>query len=209
VSLLVRQALIFRSYSLDKGQSFAEGLQSSTLDMAADEGRAQGAQKASQLRWDRKKKRFTAGDQVGADNKKMIRSESGALLPATYNSGRFKDWQQKRRRGTAITGDSRSGDKGGPASGILPAQAIHRHRKQQEQVSHVIQSLLIVSEKRRPLGTREGSDSERTCPEIIYTSLGVTMHLLCTKYMEPPNSSEVLTALRDHIVGSLLCQGLS
>jgi hypothetical protein len=127
--------------------------------MAADEGRAQGAQKASQLRWDRKKKRFTAGDQVGADNKKMIRSESGALLPATYNSGRFKDWQQKRRRGTAITGDSRSGDKGGPASGILPAQAIHRHRKQQEQVSRVLADIkLTFSAKRRRPETHEESE---------------------------------------------------
>lgn len=126
--------------------------------MAADEGRAQGAQKASQLRWDRKKKRFTSGDQVGADNKKMIRSESGALLPATYNSGRFRDWQQKRRRGTATT-DSRQGEKGAPANGILPAQAIHRQRKQKEQVGY--------ARATHGLRLAQGKDFKKSSQEVI------------------------------------------
>ena len=51
----------------------------------------------SQLRWDRKKKRFLTGDAVGADNKRVIRTESGAFLPATYRSGRFEIWQAQKR----------------------------------------------------------------------------------------------------------------
>lgn len=117
---------------------FVEGLQASTLDMVGDEGMRQGAQKASQLRWDRRKKRFTRGEQVGSDNKKMIRSESGALLPASYNSGRFRDWQAKRTR----SGSIRTRTEGvspetvkGTTSGVLPAQAIYRKRQEAEKVS--------------------------------------------------------------------------
>jgi len=62
-----------------------------------DEGEAQRAQKASQLKWDRKKKRFVKGDGVGSNNEKMIRSESGALLPASFKSGRFDAWKQRNR----------------------------------------------------------------------------------------------------------------
>jgi ATP-dependent RNA helicase DDX54/DBP10 len=62
-----------------------------------DEGEAQKAQKASQLKWDRKKKRFVKGDGIGSNNEKMIRSESGALLPASFKSGKFDEWKQRTR----------------------------------------------------------------------------------------------------------------
>ncbi|WWC87190.1 uncharacterized protein L201_002076 [Kwoniella dendrophila CBS 6074] len=83
-------------YSLRSGASLPEAISASTLDMTADEGSAARAQKASQLSWDRKKRKFVQST-VGADNKKMIRSESGALLPASYSSGRYTAWKQKRR----------------------------------------------------------------------------------------------------------------
>jgi hypothetical protein len=89
-------------------------------------------QKASQLKWDRKKKRFTSGDQVGADNKKLIRSESGALLPASYNSGRYKEWKQAHRKAANASGSSV--DKATPDNGILPARSIYRNRKEKEKV---------------------------------------------------------------------------
>jgi len=117
---------------LSQDKSFAEGIHASTLNLAADEGRAHGAQKASQMKWDRKKKRFTSGDQVGADNKKMIRSESGALLPASYNSGRFREWKQSHRKASGAPGAS--AEKGRSDNGILPAQTIYRNRKDKEKV---------------------------------------------------------------------------
>lgn len=132
-----RSKLTLNSYSLNDDQSFAEGLHSSTMDMAGDEGRAQGAQKASQMKWDRKKKKFTSSTQVGADNKKLIRSESGALLPATYNSGRYREWRSQRNRSSASKEFSQSGsEKRHQTSEILPARAIYQKRQDKEKVSH-------------------------------------------------------------------------
>lgn len=121
-------------YSI-QDQTFNEGVQSSTLDMAGDESAAQGAQKASQLKWDRKKKRFAASGQVGSDNKKMIRSESGRLLPATYNSGRFNEWRAQRKR--VKPADPQTSDAGTNAgkSEILSARAVHRGRVEKQKVS--------------------------------------------------------------------------
>ena len=109
------------------------------MNMVGDEGRAQGAQKASQMKWDRKKKRFAASDQVGADNKKMIRSESGALLPATYNSGRYKEWRAQRKRSSTSKDNTQSGsEKSHQTSEILPAQAIYRKRQDKEKVRALV-----------------------------------------------------------------------
>lgn len=51
----------------------------------------------SQTTWDKKKKKFVKGDGVGADNVKMVRTESGTKLPATYRSGRFDEWKAKSK----------------------------------------------------------------------------------------------------------------
>ena len=49
------------------------------------------------MTWDKKKKKFIRGDGVGADNVKMVRTENGSLLPATFRSGRFDEWKSKSR----------------------------------------------------------------------------------------------------------------
>ena len=77
--------------------NFVDQVSKVTFDMTQDEGAATSANRPSQLKWDRKKKKMVAGDGVGADNKKMIRSESGALLPASYKSGRFDEWRKSKR----------------------------------------------------------------------------------------------------------------
>ena len=46
------------------------------------------------MKWDRRKKRFTAGIVTGADNKRIIRTENGTQLPASYRSGRFDKWRK-------------------------------------------------------------------------------------------------------------------
>jgi len=71
----------------------------------------------------------------------MIRSESGALLPASYNSGRYREWKQKGRQTAPIrpNGPNTQGGndrQGGNTSGILPAQAIYRARRDHDTVSH-------------------------------------------------------------------------
>lgn len=49
------------------------------------------------LNWDKRKKKFIKGDGVGADNKKLIKTESGVRLPASYRSGRFDEWKTKSK----------------------------------------------------------------------------------------------------------------
>nr|CCM73229.1 CNB00610p [Kwoniella mangrovensis] len=137
-----------RGYSLQSGVSLPEALSATTLDMTADEGSNARAQKASQLSWDRKKRKFVKTT-VGADNKKMIRSESGALLPATYSTGRYNIWKSKKR--TTSSSDLQNSNNQGQVdkirgrtvvdipgaktvphggTGLLSARAIRQQREQ-------------------------------------------------------------------------------
>lgn len=84
-------------YSLNDGaSSFAKQAQKVTFDLEGDDGDGRRKQQNT-LTWDKKKKKFIQGDGVGADNQKMIRTESGTKLPATYRSGRFDEWKTKNR----------------------------------------------------------------------------------------------------------------
>ncbi|KAH8914091.1 hypothetical protein BT69DRAFT_1326890 [Atractiella rhizophila] len=41
--------------------------------------------------------KLVKGDGTGADNKKMIRSESGKKIPASFKSGMFEEWKGKKK----------------------------------------------------------------------------------------------------------------
>ncbi|RXW24994.1 hypothetical protein EST38_g872 [Candolleomyces aberdarensis] len=84
-----------KGYSLKDGaSSFARQAQNVTFDLEGDDG--DGLRKRNNtLTWDKKKKKFIKGDGTGSDNVKLIRTESGAKLPATYRSGRFDEWKAK------------------------------------------------------------------------------------------------------------------
>lgn len=84
-----------KGYSLTDGATFAQQAQNATFDLTGDYVVA-GRQKR-QLNWDRKKKRFVRGGGAGADNVKLVMTESGTKLPATYRSGRFDEWKAKTR----------------------------------------------------------------------------------------------------------------
>ena len=51
----------------------------------------------SKMVWNKKKKKFVRGDGTGSDNVKMVKTESGVKLPASYCSGRFDEWRAKAR----------------------------------------------------------------------------------------------------------------
>lgn len=89
--LLTRSCFFFPyplyRYSMNTSGSFAEQAAKASLDLVGDE-RETMTQKKNQLRWDAKKKNFVQGTGVGSDNKKMIRTESGALISASFKSGR-------------------------------------------------------------------------------------------------------------------------
>ncbi|KAJ1927167.1 ATP-dependent RNA helicase dbp10 [Tieghemiomyces parasiticus] len=113
-----------RGYAVSKGGSFAEQAQKALFDVNADD-QADIIRKRKALRWDAKKKNFVRGTGIGADNKKLIKSESGVLLPASYSSGSYQEWQSKHGmsiprsgeqelRGTHIPSSSgRGGGRGG------------------------------------------------------------------------------------------------
>ncbi|KAJ7703160.1 DEAD-domain-containing protein [Mycena rosella] len=91
-----KDAMTEKGYSLTDGaSSFAEQARGATFDLTGDEGVAD--RKRRQLNWDKKKKRFVKGDGVGADNVKLVKTENGTRLPATYRSGRFDEWKAKSR----------------------------------------------------------------------------------------------------------------
>jgi ATP-dependent RNA helicase DDX54/DBP10 len=83
-------------YSLrDGASSFAEQARGATFDLAGDEGVVE--RQKRQMTWDKKRKKFIKGDGVGADNVKLVKTENGTRLPATYRSGRFDEWKAKSR----------------------------------------------------------------------------------------------------------------
>jgi len=141
---------------LRDGASFAEQARASAFDLTQDESLAQRAQRASQLTWDRKKRKFTRGDGIGADNQKMIKGESGALLPATFNSGRYSSWLAGKKVSVPRVGEQemvaprlkrdshvneagvahkRSNKSNAQASGLLTAHAVRKERLSSERVS--------------------------------------------------------------------------
>ncbi|KAJ9120598.1 hypothetical protein QFC22_002527 [Naganishia vaughanmartiniae] len=115
-----------RGYSLKDGQSFIEQARNVTMDLVGDEGVMARTQKASQLTWDRKKKKFIQGDGAGADNQKIIRTESGARLPISYKSGRFEEWKAKKRISLPKIGEA-EGDLAGRVGGMGDKR--YRHTK--------------------------------------------------------------------------------
>jgi len=64
------------------------------------------------MTWDKRKKKFVQGDGVGADNVKLVKTESGVKLPATYRSGRFEEWRSKNKRSLPRVGETESGRAG-------------------------------------------------------------------------------------------------
>lgn len=82
-------------------------------------------QRASSLRWDRRTKKFIKGDGVGADNKKLIKSESGQKLPASFKSGVFDEWRRKQRVSVPKVGEA---ELKGRTVGVLGAPGEKRYR---------------------------------------------------------------------------------
>lgn len=91
-----------RGYSLNEGTapSFATQANAVSFDLGADDEARYSTstvQKASQVRWDRKTKKFVKSNQGGTDNVKLVKTESGAKLPASFKSGAFDEWKQREK----------------------------------------------------------------------------------------------------------------
>ena len=95
MSYYQKDAVTEKGYSLRDGASFVEQARNVTFDLAGDEALQE--RKRRELRWDKTKKKFVKGTGEGADNVKLVKTESGVKLPATYRSGRFEEWKAKSR----------------------------------------------------------------------------------------------------------------
>ncbi|KAI6040291.1 P-loop containing nucleoside triphosphate hydrolase protein [Pisolithus marmoratus] len=85
-----------KGYSLaDGASSFTAQAHGASFDLSGDVAVAE--RQRHKLTWDKKKKNFVKGDGAGADNIKLVRTENGTRLPATYRSGRFEEWQKKAK----------------------------------------------------------------------------------------------------------------
>jgi len=72
-------------YTLDSGSKFAKEAAAAAIELTGED--EDGLRKKGALKWDPIKKDFKR-QTIGADNKKRIRTESGALIPASYKSNR-------------------------------------------------------------------------------------------------------------------------
>jgi len=119
-----KDAATDKGYSLRDGASFAEQAAHATFDLTNDDGVAQRQRRDSQLTWDKKKKKFVKGGGEGADNIKIVTTESGARLPASYRSGRFDEWKAKNKVSLPRLGEAepemRVQRSGGPGAGGGP-----------------------------------------------------------------------------------------
>lgn len=84
-----------------QNSNFVEAARGATMDLKnddgvkalADSGRSRG------MRWDRKSKKYVsrANDEDGSKGSKMIRSESGQKIAASFRSGRFDAWRKSNK----------------------------------------------------------------------------------------------------------------
>ncbi|KAA1098535.1 ATP-dependent RNA helicase dbp10 [Puccinia graminis f. sp. tritici] len=92
-----------KGYNLNEGTSaeFVTQSKVALFDLGTnDEGKLaclSNAQKASQVKWDRKTKKFVKVGQVGQDNVKLVKTESGVKLPASFKTGSFDNWKKAQK----------------------------------------------------------------------------------------------------------------
>lgn len=124
-----KDAITEKGYSLTDGaSSFAAQAQGAILDLAGDEDTIGSRQRhQNKLSWDKKKKKFVKGGGIGSDNMKLLRTENGTQLPATYKSGRFDDWKKKTRVSLPKNGEREMERRGAGAAG--PGGRRWKHNK--------------------------------------------------------------------------------
>lgn len=121
-----------RGYSLQNGDgNFVEQARNATFSLGGnDEGKVARfgvqSQAPNQARWDVKKKKFIKGDGTGSDNQKIIRTESGTKLPASFRSGRFDEWRKKQRMDLPKVGEREDDKVVGTARGLAGVKFGHQ-----------------------------------------------------------------------------------
>ncbi|KAJ3333932.1 ATP-dependent RNA helicase ddx54 [Blyttiomyces sp. JEL0837] len=127
-----KDAATERGYALNSATSastgltnnFAERASEITLDIAGDDD--DGLRRKGNLVWDKRKHKFVR-ETVGADNKKRIKTESGASVPASFKSNRFEQWQKKTKLSLPRTGEEELSSSALTTGGLVYGQRKYRH----------------------------------------------------------------------------------
>lgn len=77
-----------------EGNAFEQQASGAVLDLMGDENPSLNKNKKL-LKWDRKRKRFVG--QTGQDDKKKIRTESGAYINSSYKTNLYDKWKKKNK----------------------------------------------------------------------------------------------------------------
>lgn len=84
-----KDAIYDRGYEIqNKPTNFHEQAKLVSIDINGDDAESILQSQKAQV-WDSKKHKFVKPAQVGADNKKMIKTESGQLINASYKTDRL------------------------------------------------------------------------------------------------------------------------
>ncbi|XP_007442076.1 ATP-dependent RNA helicase DDX54 [Python bivittatus] len=123
-----------------EGTAFEQQASAAVLDLMGDEN--QNLNKSKKLmKWDRKRKRFVG--QTGQEDKKKIRTESGAYISSSYKTNLYEKWKKRNKideqdSDTELGGDHRS-RKRQKGRGSHPASfsqqgRVHSELKTKEQI---------------------------------------------------------------------------
>nr|KAJ3419096.1 ATP-dependent RNA helicase ddx54 [Polyrhizophydium stewartii] len=120
-------------YAVGAGQaagSFAMQAGQAALDMVGDEPEMAAKAGRGALRWDAKKHKFVRAT-IGADNQKVVRTEAGTAVPASFKSGRFERWQKRTHTEVPRAGERELADAAARAAGAgrTGGARVYRHNR--------------------------------------------------------------------------------
>lgn len=98
-----------KGLELDKGVSFNNELKRATFDLVADDENQMKRQR-HQMIWDRKKKKYVSSSELEERKPKKIKTESGALISASYSSGLYEKWRNQSKVDQRISDDEDDDD---------------------------------------------------------------------------------------------------
>ncbi|KAI9094132.1 P-loop containing nucleoside triphosphate hydrolase protein [Phlyctochytrium arcticum] len=109
--------------------SFMERAQAATLELQADD-RDGLRKKRGALVWDKTKHDFVRPT-IGADNKKKMRMESGAVINASFKTKKFADWQKRSKVAIPRAGELELSDAAhhSASAGNATGERRYRHNK--------------------------------------------------------------------------------
>ncbi|KAJ2730605.1 ATP-dependent RNA helicase dbp10 [Coemansia sp. BCRC 34962] len=157
-----------KGYAMSAGGSFIEKAQGAVMAINGDENETMLAmqhakQSKNTLRWDSKKKNFVRGIGIGSDNKKLIKTESGTMLPASFKSGTYRDWQDRTKVSIPRAGEQELLNASGKAAAGKYATGRFQHTKLTE--AKPLDPLALdyehkLKKRKQEAATNDGGDAD-------------------------------------------------